>query len=537
MKKTYLLVPILICISISSFSQINNNNKDSIDKKVTGKDSVNKKPATERDITGFYLTRGVKINGDGLADGYIMFAIPNSPCVYLINRRGDVVHEWKGNYGVWHAYLMDDGSLVQSGMDPDFPVFGNGATFGRIQKITWDGKILWDFEYANEDHIVHHDFSVMPNGHILALAYEAESYVSAMANGRKPDKTPKSGPWLEGIIEIAPDGKTHGKIVWEWHLKDHLIQDFDAKKANYGNPADHPELLDFNLGLQLSARITQDSMDILQANGWVTNETADNRGADIFHFNAIKYNPDLDQIVFSSPFVSEIFIIDHGTNTKEAAGHKGGRYGKGGDFLYRWGNPQNYKRGDSTNEQLFGQHDVRLIEKGKPGAGHFTIFDNNHFSPFFDSTRPSFDSINYSAVYEIVPPMDSKGNYRLENGKAYGPDKPVWMYKAPDSLSFWSPFISGAHRMNNGNTFICEGIKGHFFEVTKEGKMVWEYFNPYRGDIRKMNGDPADGLGFFEFRSTFIPADHPALVNKKLEPIVPQPAPFILPPPPAGDMH
>src|SRR5438045_666807 len=108
MKKIYLILFVFIGISISSFSQINANNKDSIDKKITGKDSVNKKPATERDMFGLHLTRGVKINGEGLADGYIMFAVPNSSYVYLINRRGDVVHEWKGNYAVFHAYLQND---------------------------------------------------------------------------------------------------------------------------------------------------------------------------------------------------------------------------------------------------------------------------------------------------------------------------------------------------------------------------------------------------------------------------------------------
>ena len=524
---------------LSSFSQVNATNKDSIDKKVNGQRHCKQKTAHfERDMFGLHLTRGVKINGDGLADGYIMFAVPNSPYVYLINRRGDVVHEWKGNYGIFNAFLQSDGSLIQGAEDPDFPVFGFGGPYGRIQKITWDGKMVWDFEYANEQHIVHHDFSVMPNGHILALAYEVESYEDAIANGRKPDKTPKSGPWLEKIIEIEPQGKTGGKIVWEWDLKDHLVQDFDPKKANYDKPADHPELLDFNVGIQLPPHITQDSMDILQAKGWADrNETADNRGADIFHFNAIRYNADLDQILFSSYYLSEFFIIDHSTTTKEAASHKGGRYGKGGDFLYRWGNPQNYQRGDSTNQQLFGQHDVRWIEKGKPGEGHLTLFDNNHFYPFPDSNRHSFDSINYSAVYEIIPPIDSKGNYILEKGKTYGPDKPVWVYKAPDSLSFWSSFISGATRMYNGNTFICEGAKGHFFEVTKEGKTVWEYHNPYHGDIRKMNGDPypLGGPVYFEFRATFIPADNPALANKKLEPLDPQPPVFVMPPPPTAD--
>jgi len=521
MNKFPVILPLLLCISFSLLGQTTINKQDSVTKQPV--------PPKDRNMFGLHIPRGLKINSDGLADGYIMFAVPNSPYIYLINRKGEVVHQWKGNYGAFNAYLQDDGSIIQGAMDPDFPTFGFGGPYGRIQKVSWDGKMLWDFEYATDAQIVHHDFAVMPNGHILAIAYEAKSYDDAIANGRKPKMIPKSGPWLEKIIEIEPQGRTGGKIVWEWHIGDHLIQNYDAKKANYGNPAEHPELLDFNIGDTMPAPITQDSVDILKAKGMAgRNETADNIGADIYHFNAIKYNTDLDQIVISNHNLSEIFIIDHSTTTKEAASHKGGRWGKGGDFLYRWGNPQNYHRGDSTNRQLFGQHDVRWIEKAMPGAGDLTIFDND--IPY------KGDSMNYSSVYEIVPPRDSKGNYYLESNKTYGPDKPVWKYIAPDTTSFWGSFISGAQRMENGNTFIDEGPKGHFFEVTKEGNTVWEYLNPYRGEIREPNGDPTPLLPmtYSAFRSNFIPATHPSLANKKLEPLVPQPMPFILPPAPAG---
>ncbi len=76
-----------------------------------------------------------------------------------------------------------------------------------------------------------------------------------------------------------------------------------------------------------------------------------------------------------------------------------------------------------------------------------------------------------------------------------------------------------------------------FFEVTKEGKIVWEYINPYRGDIRRPNGDPVSPMvrTFSTFRSTFIPADHPGLANRKLESINPKPKLFVMPPPPSGD--
>jgi len=515
MKKTLLLC-LMIGISLSLFSQVNNQ------------DSLNKKPK-DRNMFGHGIPRGLTTTSEGLAEGYVLYAVPNSASVYLVNRKGEVVHEWKGKYSVLNAYLQDDGSVLESSEDPDFVVFAGGGQSGRIQKISWDSKMPWDFEYATDEYLHHHDFTVMPNGHILVIAWEAKTADEALAAGRKPEITPKAGVWPDKIVEIEPQGERGGKVVWEWHSFDHLIQDHDPKKKNYGNVAEHPELINFNAGEDsLPHAISADSMDILKKQGrmW-RNQTPENLGSDIFHLNAIKYNADLDQIVFSCPELSEIFIIDHSTTTKEAAGHTGGRWGKGGDILYRWGNPKNYGRGDSTDQKLGYQHDVRWIEKGKPGEGHLILFDNNN---------SKIDSIDYSAIYELVLPTDSKGNYILEKGKAYGPDKPVWVYTAPDSLSFWSSFISGAQRMYNGNTFICEGAKGRFFEVTKDGKKVWEYLNPYRGEIRQTNGDPNSPMPmtYFAFRATFIPADHPGLANHKLEPIDPQPKPFILPPPPTA---
>lgn len=517
MKKLLLLLP-LFGLSFVSFSQTHGSPQDTTKKAAPAK--------KDRNMFGHRIPRGLTKTSDGLADGYIMFAVPNSASVYLINRKGEVVHEWKGNYGglARTAYLQNDGSLLQNAEDPDFPVFAGGGQNGRIQKLTWDSKLLWDFEYANEKEHAHHDFTVMPNGNILAIAWEARTAAEVLAAGRKPKLTPKAGLWPDKIVEIKPDGERGGKVVWEWHIWDHLVQEYDAKKKNYGNPALHPELLDINVGDSLPPLISIDSMEKLKATGRVLwkNQTPENMGSDVYHLNAIKYNPELDQIAFSSPHLHEIIIIDHSTTTKEAAGHTGGRWGKGGDFLYRWGNPQNYKRGDLSAQMLFGQHDVRWIEKGAPGEGHLTIYNNDIHSR---------DSMNYSAIYEIVPPTDKKGNYIIEKGKPFGPEKPIWTYTAPDTVSFWSSFISGAHRMPNGNTFINEGARGRFMEVTPEGKIVWEYLNPYRGDIRKPNGDPIPPmpLTYIIFRSTFIPANHPALAGRKLEPLNPQPKTFVMP--------
>ncbi|MCY7422734.1 MAG: aryl-sulfate sulfotransferase, partial [Chitinophagaceae bacterium] len=421
MNKVLITLGLFLFVSMVSFSQPAPVMKDTTDKKPPP-------PPINRNMFGQGIPRGLMINNEGLADGYVLFAVPNSASVYLMNRKGEVVHEWKGNYNgpARSTYLGDDGSLYMNTEDPDFAVFAGGGESGRIQRIGWNNKMMWDFEYASEEYLHHHDFAVMPNGHILAIAWEAKTQAQALAAGRKADLTPKAGIWPDKIVEIEPTDNSHGKIVWEWHLWDHLVQDYDTKKPNYGKPADHPELMDLNVGEPLPPLISQDSMDIIKATQFAwRNQTPENMGSDVYHFNAIKYNADLDQIVFSSPHLSEIFIIDHSTTTKEAAGHTGGRWGKGGNFLYRWGNPQNYHRGDSSNEKLFGQHDVRWIEKGKPGAGHLTLFNND--------LPGKMKGMDYSMIFELVPPTDNNGKYFLEKDKTFGPDKPVWTYMAPDT--------------------------------------------------------------------------------------------------------
>jgi len=481
----------------------------------------------KQNMFGHGLERGLLLNSENADPGYIMFSVTNSASTYLIDRDGKVVHEWKGNYGVMGAYIQDDGSLVQNVHDPDFPVFAGGGETGRIQKIRWDSKILWDFEYANEKYHAHHDFAVMPNGNILAIAWEAKTAEESIQAGMDPVLTPKAGLWPDKVVEIKPNGKYGGEVVWEWHMWDHLIQDFDASKDNYGDPTENPRLMNINLGDSLRAPISQDSMDMLHKldKAW-RNRTVENYGSDLFHCNALNYNAELDQIAVSTPNMNEIFIIDHSTTTKEAAGHSGGRWGRGGDFLYRWGNPQNYARGDSADQKLFYQHDIRWVEEGKPGAGNLTVFDNG--------IPGGRDTLKYSAILEFAPPTDGQGNYLLADGEAFGPVESTWKYIAPDSVSFFAGFISGAHRTKNGNTFINEGPKGRFFEVTPEGEIVWEYLMPYRGNIHELNGDPISPMPetHLQFRSTLVPVDHPGLARRELKPIEPQPEVFVMPPKP-----
>jgi hypothetical protein len=58
----------------------------------------------------------------------------------------------------------------------------------------------------------------------------------------------------------------------------------------------------------------------------------------------------------------------------------------------------------------------------------------------------------------------------------------VWTYETRPGWNFFSFFISGAQRLPNGNTLICEGMTGRLFEVTYEGEIVWEYVSPFYGE-------------------------------------------------------
>ncbi len=287
-----------------------------------------------------------------------------------------------------------------------------------------------------------------------------------------------------------------------WHLWDHLVQDIDARRENYGRVADHPERVDIN-GDSAPQSWTSAVLDRLRSLGYIgTGTTASDLDPDFVHAHAIAYNPRLDQIAVTVNHYHEVWIIDHSTTTAEAATHGGGRRSEGGDLLYRWGNPAAYGRGAAGDQHLFGPHDGRWIPDGYPGAGHLLVFNNG-----LGSRRRT------SSVIEIDPPLID-GGYRVAPLGPLEPALPAWIYPRPNAQPFYADFISGAHRLPNGNTFITAGPEGRFFEVTADGDTVWEYRNPYSGTAPNPAGDPARSV----FRATLIAADDPGLANRGLAP-------------------
>jgi hypothetical protein len=461
--------------------------------------------------------RGLRLSTSEAEPGYVIYAPLLSDTTYLIDAKGLVVHTWKSEFAPSGTiYLMDSGNLLRGAREPKLEVFKGGGQGGRIQEFSWDGKLLWDWKYATTNYLLHHDIEPLPNGNILAIAWEAKTAKEANHAGRRPDLTPQAGLWPDKIIEVEPQRPNGGRVVWEWHVWDHLIQNYDREKSNYGEPAEHPELIDIN-GDSGAPKMDPAELARLKALGYVPAGTKQGDvGSDLLHMNAVAYNAELDQIALSTPRFNEIWLLDHGTTTEQAAGHTGGRWKKGGDLLYRWGNPKAYSRGSKENQTLGGQHDIRWIEKGLPGAGHLMVFNNNAKGP----------GGPYSAVLEWVPPTNADGSYTVPEKDPFGPSEPHWKYEAPDKKSFHSNFISGARRLAGGNTLICAGADGRIFEVTKEGKIVWEYWDPYSGKVRAADGGQPQPVGkntYAVFRAAKIPPGHPALAGRELRPMEPQP--------------
>ncbi len=358
--------------------------------------------------------------------GYTLYAPNNTKNIYLINMNNTIARSWTASRtGGYSTYLLEDGSILRTALPSSAQINGGGAQ-GVVQKISWSGTLLWEYTYSGSTYRAHHDIEPMPNGNVLIIAWEVKTAAQAVQAGLNHS----ASIWPDHIIEVQPVGTNGGNIVWRWHFWDHLIQDFDPTKNNYGVVADHPELLDINVGSTVG---------------------------DWMHVNGISYNPLLDQIVFSSHNLNEIYVIDHSTTIQEAAGHTGGRWGKGGDILYRWGKPANYR---APGTQVFRVvHCSAWIPDSLPGGGHIIAFNNR-------------EGLGTSMIVEIITPTDSSENYIRVPGTAYGPTEPIWSYTASN---FYSNHLGGVQRLPNGNTLIAQSTSGRMFEVTSAGTVVWNY--------------------------------------------------------------
>lgn len=421
--------------------------------------------------------------------GYTLMAPKHYTRTYLIDNYGQVVNTWDSKFEPGQsAHLLPNGRLLRAAF-VQVPGGGTGGgEGGRIEEYDWEGNLTWEFDHATQTYSLHHDIKPLPNGNVIALMVERKTREEAIAAGFRPELLRDTYLLPDAVVEIEPLRPKGGRIVWEWHVWDHLIQNADPTKANYGTPSAHPELVDPNAsGQQIPAF-------------WN-------------HMNSIDYNPSLDQIILSVRGNSEAWVIDHSTTKAEAASHAGGQYGKGGDLLYRWGNPRMYGLGTTADKMLFDQHDVQWIETGRLGAGNLLVFNNG-------ISRPGG---NASTVDEWVPPVDSSGRYTINSGSAFGPRDLAWTFLGTYGKELYEEAISGAYRLPNGNTLICYGTHGNLVEVTPERETVWHYVNPVvkQGPLWQGQSATRDDRGHFYnavFKVRRYAPDYAGLAGRTLAP-------------------
>ncbi len=356
---------------------------------------------------------------------HTLYSAQNGTAAYIIDTNGVVTHSWtfastaKTGYS---TYLLQGGTLLRT-VARTGNSFTGGPICGQFQKIDWNGNLLWDFVYSTTSYCSHHDICPMPNGNVLVIAYEARSASEVTAAGCTQNIT----MWPDKIVEIQQTGPTTGTVVWEWKVWDHLVQNVDAAKANYQTSiVDHPELLNINYQAK----------------------------KDWMHVNGIDYNPILDQIAISSHNLNEMYIIDHSTTTAEAASHSGGNSGKGGDFLYRYGNPAAY--GASGATVLNVVHDAHWIPEGVPNAGYLVGFVNKGVSN------------SQSAVDQVVTPKSNYG-YTITPGSSFTPSN----YTLRHACNGYSSNQSNSQQLPNGNMLVCMAFLGTVYEVNPAGTTIW----------------------------------------------------------------
>lgn len=428
-------------------------------------------------ITNFTNTVGLLYSEpEKVSDGYILFVPLGSSNAYLIDNCGLVVNEWTFNLTAIYSgcYLLEDGSILSTTSSDYYDGMRNAC----IERISWENELVWQYCLNNGKAYFHSDLHILPNGNLLVLMLESYTVEEAILSGVNPSLIGNEYD-LETIVELKPLGIDSAEIVWKWRMKDHLVQEYDASKDNYGIVAENPRKYDANM-----------------YDGFT-------------HFNSIDYNETLDQIVVSSWNDHEIYIVDHSTTTQEAAGSTGGKYGFGGDFLFRWGNPTNY--GLDKEQKLLGQHNPRWIPDSFDSFGGMMSIFNNRYGELVGSLKPT------STVVIINPDADGDGVYDMDEDTGnFLPDSFEYVMPNQNNLQdpIFSEIMSGVVVQANGNILTCEAEIGRLTEFDKEGKMVWRYQSPVGYTIQYYQGQNLLNTSVYKVEK--YRADYAGLLNRNL---------------------
>ncbi|MFZ7101655.1 MAG: aryl-sulfate sulfotransferase [Peptococcaceae bacterium] len=397
---------------------------------------------------------GVTIyNPEKCFNGYTIFHAQETGAT-LIDMNGGVVNLWEDLLGFPSVLLK--GGYVIGNLGERNTNFGFQDQIDLVQ-VDWDGNIVWKFnqlEYVEDPGEEpqwmarqHHDFQREGNpvgyyvpgmeaktdgGNTLILCHHN------LYNHEITDKNLLD----DKIIEID----WQGNIIWEWTCNEHFHE------LGFSNAAKNALFRDPNQTKGGADWMHINCMAPLGPNKWY--DSGDER-----------FHP--DNIILDGRQTNIMAIISKET----------------GKIVWKLG-PYFGDEDAQKIGPIIGQHHTHMIPQGLPGAGNILIFDNGGWAGYdvpneFCSTGNKALRRDHSRVLEIDPTTM----------------KIVWQFTPREmgclepfhASHFYSPFISSAQRLPNGNTLITEGSDGRLLEVTADHELVWEYISPYWGQIFPIN--------------------------------------------------
>ena len=406
-------------------------------------------PATPFAFPSVYPTGTTIYRPDKAWNGYTIH--PNPQGAILIDMNGNIVKQWKGLAG---GAASGPDRILPGG----FVIGGRGARgdphleVRELVQLDWDGKVVWRFDRYEEIKDSgkepiwmsrqHHDYQRegTPAGYYVPGMDPFVTKGNTLILSHKNLKNPKITDKLlvdDVVYEVTWDGK----IVWEWIFSDHFDElgfSEEAKNTLYRHPG-------WSEQRQSADWLHVNSMAALGPNKW-------------YEAGDLRFHP--DNIIWSARAANIIGITDKKT----------------GKIVWRVGPDYTATPALRQLGQIVGQHHPHMIPKGLPGAGNILVFDNG-------------GGAGYGAPNPIS--LTGQGNAQRDYSRVIEFDpvtlKIIWEYSAATAgyrvpqhgYRFYSPIISSAQRLPNGNTLITEGTDGRVFEVTRELEIVWEYVTPF----------------------------------------------------------
>ena len=360
---------------------------------------------------------------NGQCNGYTLIC-PGSDPVFLIDMNRTVVHTW--SLHGFPAKMLPGGSIIGDREANDLD------EYKYIAQEDWLGTIVWEFHNWTDGWArQHHDFE--REGNPVGYYAPGQDFVE---NGT--------------TLVLARSTLINRSINLIMPLDDEVIYEVDWSGNLTGFvwfANEHYKEMGFSIWARLG--ILHQVMPYLFRStfqGWLHMNTISELGENHwFDEGDSRFNP--RNIILDSRQASFIAIIDRDT----------------GKIVWRVG--PDYSKTTEEGKKLgaiIGPHHAHMIPKGLPGAGNILVFDNGGYAGYGLLGLPIHYLRFYSRVLEFNPvTLDL-----------------VWMYEKKDKPRFYSDRISGAQRLPNGNTLVCEGSPGRIFEVTPDGTVVWEYVYP-----------------------------------------------------------